>query len=324
MGKLRVLVVGSGWGLHHGRAVRSHPEAELVGLCGRSESTRSLAAAAELQVPLIVGLEPALEQCRPDVVCCCTAEAEHATVTIAALEAGAHVLCEKMTADSLAAAERMVAAAERAGRRLGIGYNYRFSPSARKLRELVESGSLGGIVGAQALCFGYCLHHTLDLVCSLLGEVTECFELLHDQPPEPPSLGFIGFDEFVYSASACRSIQLRFASGAVASLVGSDFVRPGHPAVRLDLLGTRARCTMADIVGAVTVYRENREAEQWLPSLILDRLDLPSTTEALVRAFIDAIRDGHPPPVTGEEGLARLRLEAALARSAREGVMVGL
>jgi len=66
----------------------------------------------------------------------------------------------------------------------------------------------------------------------------------------------------------------------------------------------------------VTLYTENRETEQWLPSLILDRLDLASTTQAAVKAFIEAIRDGQPVPVPGRDGWNRLVIERALMQSA--------
>lgn len=316
--KLRALVVGSGWGRNHALACHQHPDVELLGLCGRTASERSQALAHELQVPLYLGLAETLEKLKPDLVCCATREAQHEEVTVAALETGAHVYCEKMLADTVDGARRMVETAERVGRQLMCGYNYRFSPSALKLRELVQAGRLGRLAFGTALTFGYCLHHTLDLLCSLLGEVEEVFCLLNeDTGEEPTAIPFERYAEFAYSASRCRSITLQFADGVIGTLISSDYIRVGHPAVRVDLVGSRARANMADIVGTVTLYTENRETEQWLPSLILDRLDLASTTQAAVKAFIEAVRDGQPVPVPGRDGWNRLVVERALMQSAQ-------
>jgi predicted dehydrogenase len=316
--KIRAVVVGGGWGRNHALAYQQHPDAELLGIIGRVGSEKTRALAREMQVPVYLGLAETLEKLQPDVLSCAAGEADHEEVTVTALEAGCHVCCEKLLADTVAGAERMVAAAQRTGRQLMCSYNYRFSPSALKLRELVESGELGHLAFATAFTFGYCLHHTLDLVCSLLGSVEEVYCVHRADPPEPPAMGYERYREFVYSGGLYRSISLKFTNGALATLISSDYMRVGHPAVRVDLVGSKARANMADIVGTVTVYREDRQATVWMPSLILDRLDLPSLTQTAVSRFIDAIRDGQPVPVPGEDGLDRLRIERALLQSAQE------
>jgi len=324
MAKLRALVVGSGWGRHHASAYHAHPDAELVGICGRSESGRSKALSHQFQVPLYTDLAKAQKELKPDIVSCATKEPDHEVVTIQALKAGSHVYCEKLLADTAEGAERMVKAARESSRQLMVGYNYRFSPSALKLREIVTSGKLGDIAFACAMTFGYCLHHTLDLVCSLMGEVEEAYSILDTNPPEPTAVKFEQYGNFVYSASRCRSINLRFKGGAVGTLISSDYMRFGHPAVRVDLVGSKARANMDDIVGRVTIFGKDREAEVWMPSLIGDRLDLGSTTQAAVSAFVDSLRDGKPVPIPGSDGLNRLRLEVALLKSAQENHPVRL
>ncbi len=76
----------------------------------------------------------------------------HAELTIAALSAGLHVLCEKPMATTCADALRMVAAAEAAGRLLMIGTNHRFEPEIRKTEELVRQGYFGKIYQVEARC----------------------------------------------------------------------------------------------------------------------------------------------------------------------------
>jgi predicted dehydrogenase len=83
-----------------------------------------------------------------DLVDICTPGDSHAEIAIAALEAGKHVLCEKPLANSVAEAERMVAAAEAAsarGIRSMVAFNYRRVPAISLARRLVAEGKLGQV-----------------------------------------------------------------------------------------------------------------------------------------------------------------------------------
>ncbi|MGI5214461.1 Gfo/Idh/MocA family protein [Plantactinospora sp. CA-290183] len=89
-----------------------------------------------------------------DVVDVCTPGDSHAEITIAALEAGKHVLCEKPLANTVEEARAMVAAAARAqsaGVRTMCGFNYRRVPAVSLMRELVASGRLGVIRHVRAV-----------------------------------------------------------------------------------------------------------------------------------------------------------------------------
>lgn len=81
-----------------------------------------------------------------DAVSVCVANVYHADMTIKALNAGKHVLCEKPMAVSLAECEAMVAAAAASGKHLMIGHNQRFAPAHQKTRELIEAGEIGGVL----------------------------------------------------------------------------------------------------------------------------------------------------------------------------------
>lgn len=74
----------------------------------------------------------------------------HASASVAALDAGCHVLCEKPAAGSLSDARRMQAAAAGAGRVLAIGYQAMFGPAIRRLKALRVSGELGALQSARA------------------------------------------------------------------------------------------------------------------------------------------------------------------------------
>ena len=80
-----------------------------------------------------------------DLVCIATPTVTHAPMTLAALEAGAHVLCEKPTAMNAGEAKEMLDRAEALGRLHMIDHELRFNPNRRKIRELVASGELGDV-----------------------------------------------------------------------------------------------------------------------------------------------------------------------------------
>jgi predicted dehydrogenase len=82
---------------------------------------------------------------RPDVdaVIVCTPPDLHAEIAVTALRAGKHVLCEKPLARSSAEAQRMVDEAQAAGRILWCGFNHRYHPAIRQVREWLEQGHLG-------------------------------------------------------------------------------------------------------------------------------------------------------------------------------------
>ena len=83
---------------------------------------------------------------KPDAVSVCVANCDHASVTIRALEAGCHVLCEKPMAVTMEECESMLAAAKRTGKMLMLGHNQRFNKSHMEARRMLQSGELGRAV----------------------------------------------------------------------------------------------------------------------------------------------------------------------------------
>jgi predicted dehydrogenase len=80
-----------------------------------------------------------------DIVSVATPNKFHKPLTIAALEAGCHVLCEKPMAMNAREADDMLAAAKQAGRRIMINFSFRFTPMSQALKREVESGTLGDV-----------------------------------------------------------------------------------------------------------------------------------------------------------------------------------
>lgn len=126
-------------------ALRHVPGAEVVALASaRMESAR--AAADAFDVPHAYDDWPAMLAAHQfDLVCIATPTVMHEPQTLAAIEAGAHVLCEKPTAMDAAEAARMLHAAEAAGRVHMIDHELRFNPNRMRIAELIASGDLGEI-----------------------------------------------------------------------------------------------------------------------------------------------------------------------------------
>ncbi|MEM1484501.1 Gfo/Idh/MocA family oxidoreductase [Oscillospiraceae bacterium PP1C4] len=90
--------------------------------------------------------EALLEDPEIDAVSVCTANSSHAQITIAALKAGKHVLCEKPMAITLEDCEEMVAQAKQSGKFLMIGQNQRYAKAHVKTKELLDDGVIGDVL----------------------------------------------------------------------------------------------------------------------------------------------------------------------------------
>jgi len=126
-------------------ALRHVPGAQVVALASaRLESARS--AAEGFGVPHVYDdWERMLASHAFDLVCIATPTVLHEAQTLAALAAGAHVLCEKPTAMDAGGAARMLAAAEGSGRVHMIDHELRFNPNRIRIGELLAQGALGEI-----------------------------------------------------------------------------------------------------------------------------------------------------------------------------------
>lgn len=149
---LRVGVIGSGWiaNVAHVPAWRSMPDS--VEVVANADIDPEIAATfAEANgIPNHYGDYGAmLAKEGLDIVSVCTPNSYHREATLAALTAGAHVLCEKPIATSRADAVEMYAAAEQAGRLLMVGQSSRFAPHAFVARDIVASGQLGEVYFAE-------------------------------------------------------------------------------------------------------------------------------------------------------------------------------
>ncbi|HTF17543.1 MAG TPA: Gfo/Idh/MocA family oxidoreductase [Chryseolinea sp.] len=135
--KLSVLVVGCGnMGASHATAYHLMEGVEICGLVSTGKSKEVLNSKLGGKYPLFDSYESALKQTKPDAVCISTYPDTHEAYAIMAFEQACHVFIEKPLADTVAGAERVVAAARKADRKLVIGYILRHHPSWEKFVEL--------------------------------------------------------------------------------------------------------------------------------------------------------------------------------------------
>lgn len=151
---LRVAIIGTGFmGKMHAHAWRSahrffslDVDPQIAVVVGR-DAERTAAAAQEFGAgAAATDWREIVQRSDIDVIDICTPGDTHAEITVAALAAGKHVLCEKPLANSVAEADRMVAAADAAADLVAMcGFSYRRTPALSLARELIAAGRLGEI-----------------------------------------------------------------------------------------------------------------------------------------------------------------------------------
>ncbi|MDQ0261093.1 putative dehydrogenase [Sinomonas atrocyanea] len=345
----RVGIVGCGAiSRNHLEAFAAIPEAAVVAVCdvdpGRARET-----AERWGIPHAFGSVGELLAAGVDLVSVCTPHPTHEAVVLAAAAAGAHVLCEKPIAIDLASAERMVAACDAAGVRLGVLFQRRFWPAAQRLRAAVDDGTLGrpilghasvllhrepeyysaaawrgtwatdggGVLMTQAI-------HYLDLLQWLMGEVVE----VH---------GCLGTFTHAIEVEDTAAALLRFASGAMATLSATTAAAPSL-GVSIRITGeTGATAELTEFPegtdGRVTILARGRtiESQPAHPAGIDPDVDLATINGQLVphhttqiRDFVEALGAGRAPAVTGRDATAALTILLAVYESSRTGRPVRL
>ncbi|WP_099159569.1 Gfo/Idh/MocA family protein [Virgibacillus ndiopensis] len=152
--KLKVAIIGCG-GIANGKHLPSLSklkQVELIAFCD-IKVDKARKAAEEYGVSraqVYEDYDQLLQDQSIDVVHVCTPNISHAEISIAALKAGKHVMCEKPMAKTSKEARLMVETAEKTGKKLTIGYNNRFRPDSQYLHKTCQRGGLGEIYYAKA------------------------------------------------------------------------------------------------------------------------------------------------------------------------------
>ena len=139
---IRIGIVGAGgvasWG--HIPGYKAQKDAEIVAICDVIPG-QAAKLAEENGIPhAYTSYAEMFASEKLDAISVCTPNVSHKEISVAALNAGMHVLCEKPMAMNLAEGKEMVAAAKKAGKVLQIGLHWRFTSEGQTLKRFIEAG----------------------------------------------------------------------------------------------------------------------------------------------------------------------------------------
>lgn len=251
-----------------------------------------------------------------ELVCVCVPSGLHAEVGLAAARAGKHLVVEKPVDVTLEAARRLIDGAAEAGVSLNVISQQRYNPGAQRAKALLDEGRLGRPLlvqtrvpwyrsqayydsatwrGKWPLDGGGALMnqsvHYADLLCWMFG------------PPEVTAARCATLDHAIDVEDVALAL-LRFASGAVGILLASTVSYPGFSAV-LSMNGSRGSWELKD--GAL-VELALKDGPGDLGGEAAGALTMPEGHRAQLADSISALREGRPPPVSGEDGYRALEL----------------
>ena len=152
--KLKVGIIGCG-GIANGKhmpSLKALGKVDMVAFCDTVED-RAIDAKNKYgteDAKVYTDYTELLKDSTIDVIHVCTPNRSHADISIAALDSGKHVMCEKPMAKTAADARRMVEAAKRSGKKLTIGYQHRHKPESTYLKKVIERGDLGEVYYSKA------------------------------------------------------------------------------------------------------------------------------------------------------------------------------
>jgi len=333
---LRFAVIGAGATIaaQHFAALDATDGATLVAVSDPNPAARANLA-ERTDAPFFHDAATLLRETAPDVAVILAPHPFHAPLAVAAFAAGAHVLVEKPMAVTVSEADRMIAAAERAGKTLAVVFQHRFSPMTERLRAWVASGELGDVVRVAmsepwlrtAAYFraspwratwrgeggGVLLHqgpHALDLLTHLLGS----------------PIRVTAISRTARHAIECEDTALallEWEDGAVGTFATST-TEP-ETGRRFELVTDRARIVVEGNRLRRTDFRPGlrehaaTDPEPFGRPELTDRaeenLDSGASHAPVYADLVLALRHGRPPRCDGEQGRTSLELANAIALS---------
>ena len=155
MAKIRIGIIGCGniaKTKHLPTLAKNFDRVEIVAFCDivKERATEAAAKYGVYNAKIYTDYLACVQDTNIDVIHVCTPNRSHKAITVAALEHGKHVMCEKPMAISSDDAEEMLEAAKRTGKLLSIGYQNRFRTDVQVLKNLIDQGTLGEIYYAKA------------------------------------------------------------------------------------------------------------------------------------------------------------------------------
>ena len=333
---LRVGLIGAGLqGKRRAPVLAQFPGTELVIVAAAHQDTaKRLADSVGCQAANC--WEEVVERDDIDAVLVCTPPHLHASMSIAAMKKGKHVLCEKPLARSLHEAEEMLRVVQETGARLKCGFNHRHHPGIQKAREWVDNGVIGelnflrcryGICGRpgyekewradpEIVGGGHLMEqgiHAIDLFRWFLGEFTEV-------------VGFTATHFWDMSPLEDNAFALfHTAAGQVASLHSS--LTQWKNLFSFEIFGQDGYILVEGLGGSYgteKVVLGKRALLEPFREEITEFLGADRSWYEEWKEFTAALEDNREPLGNGYDGIEALRLVQAVYESAAKGQVVKL
>ena len=321
--KLRIGIIGAGRisKSHTPALVQRIPQVEVVKLADINlEAAHALAD--PLGIPVCRDYHELIDDPGIDAIFIFSSTDTHAQMCIEAAAAGKHIFCEKPIAHSLTQIDRALAAVERAGVKLQIGFNRRFDANFARVRHAVASGEIGtprlmhivsrdpapppiSYVRVSGGMFMDMTIHDFDMARFLIGDEVE----------EVYTAGAVMVDPQIGAAGDLDTalIVLRFKNGVIGTIDNSRQAAYGYDQ-RVEILGSRGSIATANCYPNQAVVSTATEVRQDLPlTFFMDRYTESFASE--VRAFVQAVREDKPTPVAGVDGLLAVVIALAARKS---------
>ena len=321
---LRIGVIGVGriGRMHAGYIARQTPRAELSAVSDVS-STAAEEVGAMYGVP---ALGPDEVIAASDAVAICTSTDTHVDYIIDAAEAGKAIFCEKPISLDLAQVDRVAAVLERRDVPFMVGFNRRFDPGHRAVREAVASGRIGEVRMARVTSrdpspppvdyvrvsggiWVDMMIHDFDMAAYVVGspvvQVWAQGANLID-----PAIGEAGDVDVAVAV-------LTHANGAITTIDISREAPYGYDQ-RVEVLGSLGMAVSDNVrLSSSEVYLADETHRPVLPNFFIERYETAYRDQW--RSFTDYVLDGGPSPVSLAEGRAPVVVAGAAAESARTG-----
>lgn len=277
-----------------------------------------------------------------DAVSVLTPNFTHAEITIAALKAGKHVLCEKPMATTLADCEAMAATAKATGRKLMIGQNQRLAAAHQKARDLLRAGAIGEVITFQT-----CFAHSGADQWSIDGRTSwfmdrsrSCFGAMADLGVHKTDLMVYLLDSEILRASAViGTLQKKYPDGTpitvddnafctfvmkngVIGTMRASWTNYGDEDNSTSLYGsTGAMHIYKDPAHAIVIERAGGEKEYFNTDAI--QTNDSQTKSGIIDLFVESIVEDKTPAISAEDVLPAMRAIFACAKSGeRDGTLV--
>ena len=269
----------------------------------------------------------------PDIeaVVVCSSTDTHAQMIEEAAAAGKHIFCEKPIAHDLGEIDRALAAVEKAGVKLQIGFNRRFDPNFRRVRELVATGKIGKThilritsrdpapppieyIKVSGGIFLDMTIHDFDMARYLIGsEVEEIYAAAGVMVD--PAIGQAGDVDTAI-------ITLRFENGVIGTIDNSRKAVYGYDQ-RVEVFGSGGMVTVSNNTPDSAVVSDGQGVHGPLPLYFFIERYVDSYI-AEMEAFIECVQQDKTPPVTGVDGRVPVVMGYAARKSYEENRPVRL